>query len=49
MYTMLDNKNTFIFGEQLDAVTRGHSSSVGYLQKQDTTLDETDPVLCCTS
>ena len=33
-----------LISEQLAAGTQGHSRSVGYLQKHETTLDETDPV-----
>jgi len=38
-------KYTFLISEQLAAGTQGHSRSVGYLQKQETNLDEMDPVL----
>ena len=42
-------KYTFLISEQLAAGTQGHSRSVGYLQKQETNLDEMDPVLWHTS
>jgi len=42
---MLDKKGTFLISEQLAAGTEGAQQIYRYLQKQETTLDEMDPVL----